>query len=192
VDDLLRELERQLGVATGVKQRKPSSIAPSYELKTVDLTLLSQVRTLSGELAAWPEHRAALESRKHLTQEEKRLVVNRSHFEAFREEAMLLRWKRAPQVESGCSKGEPTQNIPCNKSKQNATRAVVAQEEQTALMNNGRRRKRAYASLSKKTKNLPPPPKMAAERWRLCRRKSGCARPSETGGCDAQRALEPA
>src|SRR5207247_881521 len=93
VADLLRELERQLGALRRQAKKAEQYRAFQDELKTVDLTLLSQAfRTLNGELEALAERRAALaEQEVQLTQEEQRLVVARAHaLEALaREETML-------------------------------------------------------------------------------------------------------
>jgi len=134
VADLLRELERQLGSLRRQAKKAEQYRAFHNELKTVDLTLLSQqFRTLGGELAALAEHRAALaEQEMQLTQEEQRLVVERAHaLEALvREEAMLHEVEEQRRtLESRLQQGEQRKQFLVQQEQQNATRAVVAQEE---------------------------------------------------------------
>ncbi|MBI3757918.1 MAG: chromosome segregation protein SMC [Deltaproteobacteria bacterium] len=184
VADLLRELERQLGSLRRQAKKAEQYRAFHDELKTVDLTLLSQAfRTLSGELAALAEHRAALaEQETQLTQEEQRLVVERAQaLEALaREEATLHEVEEQRRtLESRLQQGEQRKQFLVQQEQQHAMRAVVGQEEANGI---GEKRTQAQEELRQLEQETTEALETVQEEERLLRAY-------EQEASDAQRAL---
>jgi chromosome segregation protein len=145
VADLMRELERQLGSLRRQAKKAEQYRAFQDELKTVDLTLLSQAfRALGRELEMLTERRVALmEQEAQLTQEEQRLSDERAHTLetlAREEESLHIVEEQRRMLESRLQQGEQRKQFLTQQEQQNAARAASAQEEAAGIDE-----KRAYA-----------------------------------------------
>ncbi len=138
VADLMRELERQLGSLRRQAKKAEQYRAFQDELKTVDLTLLSQAfRALVGELEVLAERRTALmEQEIQLTQEEQRLSAEREQALTTltqEEEALHQAEEQRRVLESQVQQEEQRQQFLLQQEQQNATRAAGAQEEAVGI-----------------------------------------------------------
>lgn len=134
VADLLRELERQLGSLRRQAKKAEQYRTLQDELKTVDLTLLSQsYRTLVEELETLASQRNnLLEHETQLERDEQTILEKRAQAVAAlaQEESALHEIEEQRRtLESRLQQGEQRKQFLLQQEQQNASRAAAAQDE---------------------------------------------------------------
>lgn len=134
VADLLRELERQLGSLRRQAKKAEQYRTLQDELKTVDLTLLSQsYRTLVEELETLASQRhSLLEHETQLERDEQTILEERAQAVAAlaQEESALHEIEEQRRtLESRLQQGEQRKQFLLQQEQQNASRTAAAQDE---------------------------------------------------------------